>query len=55
MSIVDAVKKRRSVYDLNKKLPVPEDQVMNLIRDLTELVPDAFNYEKSAGGRGAWR
>jgi predicted oxidoreductase (fatty acid repression mutant protein) len=43
MSIVDAAKKRRSVYDLNKKLPVPEDQVVNLIRDLTELVPDAFN------------
>ena len=43
MSIVDAVKKRRSVYDLNKKLPVPEDQVVKLICDLTELVPDAFN------------
>lgn len=43
MSIVDAARKRRSVYDLNKKLPVSEDQVMTLIRDLTELVPDAFN------------
>lgn len=43
MSIVDAVKKRRSVYDLNKKLPVSEDQIVKLICDLTELVPDAFN------------
>lgn len=43
MSITKALEERRSVYGLNKELPVPEAEVKSLITRVTELVPDAFN------------
>lgn len=43
MAIAEALEKRRSYYQLNKELPVSEDQVKELITRVTELVPDAFN------------
>lgn len=43
MAIEQALEKRRSYYQLNKELPVSEDEVKALITRVTELVPDAFN------------
>ena len=43
MAIEQALEKRRSYYQLNKGLPVSEDEVKALIARVTELVPDAFN------------
>ncbi len=43
MSITDALKQRRSVYNLGRNLPVEEDQVLDFITETTKLVPDAFN------------
>lgn len=43
MSFLDTLQKRRSIYALGKNLPVPEEEVTALIRDVTEAVPDAFN------------
>lgn len=39
----DAIKNRRSVYDLNSQIPVFPDKVMDVIRNSVEYVPDAFN------------
>ena len=47
MSIIDAISKRRSIYALNKKLPVPESEIEALIKKVTELVPDAFNMKSA--------
>jgi len=47
MSIADALKKRRSYYEINKELPVSEEAVIELVKEVTELVPDAFNMKSS--------
>ncbi|MBQ7501879.1 nitroreductase family protein [bacterium] len=47
MSIIDSLAKRRSYYALNKELPVPQDEVIKMIEELTELVPDAFNMKSA--------
>ena len=47
MSITKALQKRRSRYALNKNLPIPEDVVIALVRDITELAPDAFNMKSA--------
>ncbi|WP_122643078.1 nitroreductase family protein [Luxibacter massiliensis] len=47
MSIIQTLEKRRSIYNINKELPVPEDTVINTIQKVTELVPDAFNMKSS--------
>ena len=47
MSIIKALEERRSVYALNKTLPVPEPEVEAMIRQVTELVPDAFNMKSA--------
>jgi len=43
MNFVEMIKNRRSVYALNKKLPVSADDVFDLIKDCVRYVPDAFN------------
>ena len=43
MSIISSLENRRSVYALNKSLPVSESEVFETIERATELVPDAFN------------
>lgn len=43
MSIIDALKERRSVYKITKDLPVSEQKIIETITKVTELVPDAFN------------
>ena len=43
MDIYKELKLRRSYYRLDKQLPVGKDVVQQLIEEVTELVPDAFN------------
>ena len=47
MNIPESLQKRRSRYALNKNLPVPEDDVIALVKEITELVPDAFNMKSA--------
>ena len=47
MKIVESLKVRRSYYEIKKELPVSMEEVNHMIRELTELVPDAFNMKSS--------
>ena len=47
MSIIDAISKRRSIYQLSKKLPVSDSEVEALVKKAAELVPDAFNMKSA--------
>ena len=47
MSIVDSIAKRRTYYQLDKNLPVAEQEVVALVEKITELVPDAFNMKSA--------
>ena len=47
MSMIQALANRRSIYALNRQLPVPEGEVEALIKQVTELVPDAFNMKSA--------
>ncbi|TDP51084.1 nitroreductase family protein [Aminicella lysinilytica] len=47
MGISEALQKRRSYYNINRDLPVEEAIVVDKIKELTELVPDAFNMKSS--------
>ncbi|MBR1439043.1 MAG: nitroreductase family protein [Synergistaceae bacterium] len=47
MSIIDAIAKRRSIYQLNKNIPLNDSEVESLIKKITELVPDAFNMKSA--------
>jgi hypothetical protein len=43
MSINELLKKRRSIYQIGKEIPVSDEEVIRLVTEATELVPDAFN------------
>ncbi len=43
MDFFNMLKNRRSVYGLNKNLPVFKDKVFDLVRDSVRYVPDAFD------------
>ena len=43
MDFIDMIKMRRSVYALNKNLPVSKKEVLEIIKDAVLYVPDAFN------------
>ena len=43
MNFINMIKNRRSVYALNKELPVFPDKVIDLITDSVRYVPDAFD------------
>lgn len=45
--LLDGLKLRRSYYNINKKLPVSEAEVESLVKQSTELVPDAFDMKSS--------
>lgn len=47
MSITEALRQRRSYYNIGKTLPVEQEEVVRLVEDCTELVPDAFNMKSS--------
>jgi len=42
-SFIEMIKNRRSVYALNKDLPVFPEKVIELIKDCVRYVPDAFD------------
>ena len=42
-NFIEAIKSRRSVYSLNKNLPVFEDKILDMVRDCVRYVPDAFD------------
>lgn len=43
MNFIDMLKTRRSVYKLNNQLPISENKVIEIIKDVVKYVPDAFN------------
>lgn len=47
MGIQQSLANRRTIYSLNKNLPVSVDEVVKTVQNLTELVPDAFNMKSS--------
>lgn len=47
MSVAESLKQRRTYYNINKALPVKESVVTGLVKELTELVPDAFNMKST--------
>lgn len=47
MELEKILKKRRSIYDLGDKLPISQEEIITLVKNLTELVPDAFNMKSA--------
>jgi predicted oxidoreductase (fatty acid repression mutant protein) len=47
MELEKILEKRRSIYNLGNKLPISEEEVITLVKNLTELVPDAFNMKSA--------
>lgn len=41
--ILDSLKKRRSIYNLDKNIEIDEQKVLNTIKEVTHYVPHAFN------------
>ena len=47
MGILSALEQRRTIYAINKELPVPQEKVVETIKKAAELVPDAFNMKSA--------
>ena len=47
MNITESLKQCRSYYHINKILPVSEETIIEQIKEITELVPDAYNMKSS--------
>lgn len=47
MGIIASLRNRRSYYALTKDLPVSKREVIETIKTVTELVPDAFNMKSA--------
>lgn len=47
MSILKTMEQRRTYYSITKEIPVSEEQVLETIRRVTELTPDAFDMRSS--------
>ena len=47
MGIQESLAKRRTYYSINKDLPVEEADVVKLVENVTELVPDSFNMKSA--------
>lgn len=47
MGILESLQKRRTYYTINDRLPVPGPEVEALVKQLTELTPDAFNMKSA--------
>ena len=47
MNITQSLKQRRSYYHINNTLPVSEETIIEQIKEITELVPDAYNMKSS--------
>lgn len=42
-AFLDAVKSRRSLYELDKKLPISHDMIKWIVNESIQAVPSAFN------------
>lgn len=47
MSIIKSLEKRRTYYNIDKNIPVLEKEIEEKIKEVTELVPDAFNMKSA--------
>ncbi len=47
MNIIKSLANRRTIYNINKNLPVSTDEIVQTVKKVTELVPDAFNMKSS--------
>lgn len=47
MSIINSLQSRRTYYNLNKDLPVSQEEIVDKVQQVTELVPDAFNMKSA--------
>ncbi len=47
MSIIDSLRNRRSHYNISKELPCTFDEVEDVVRQVIELTPDAFNMKSA--------
>lgn len=47
MSFISSLEKRRSYYNIDRNLPVAEDEVLTIIQKVTEATPDAFNMKSA--------
>jgi len=47
MGIRESLKERRTYYNINSEMPVKEEEVEKAVKELTELVPDAFNMKSA--------
>jgi len=47
MSFINSLKNRRTYYNIDKNLPVPEEEILKAIREVTEATPDAFNMKSA--------
>lgn len=47
MNTIEALKGRRTYYNINDKLPVSTDEIVKTVKEITELVPDSFNMKSS--------
>lgn len=45
MKYLETLRRRRSIYNLDKNLPISEEEVKELIEEVTLLTPDAFNVQ----------
>lgn len=43
MSLKESLLKRRSIYALNKDLPISEDEIIQVVEETVALIPDAFD------------
>ena len=51
MKITEALKARRSYYAINRELPVAIDRVMDMVKELTELV---YVYKRQVRKNPLW-
>lgn len=47
MSIIKSLANRRTYYNIDKNIPVLEKEIEEKIKEVTELVPDAFNMKSA--------
>lgn len=47
MSLAEILKKRRSYYNINRELPVSEEKVLDIIKEVADATPDAFNMQSA--------
>ncbi|WP_101773300.1 nitroreductase family protein [Peptostreptococcus faecalis] len=47
MNRFESMKKRKSYYDIGDQIEVSDDQIINTIKEVVELTPDAFNMQST--------